>query len=90
LHSDDTDCLFFTSTEDALNGLEAHTDHVFVSGGGEIYKAMSPLVSTVHLSRIHIEVRGDVYFPELPASLKKVFEQSYRSNLDYTYQIWQK
>lgn len=26
---------------------------LFVSGGGEIYKAMLPMVTTVHLSRIH-------------------------------------
>ncbi len=89
-HSDDPDCQFFTSTEKALEGLKNHTDHIFVSGGGEMYKAMLPEVSTVHLSRIHKEIEGDIYFPALPASFHKVFEQSFLSNIDYTYQIWQK
>lgn len=41
-HSEDPDVLFFTSTKDALDGLKALTNHVIVSGGGEIYKTMMP------------------------------------------------
>lgn len=88
--SDDPDIIYYTSTKAALDDLKAHTDHVFVSGGGEIYKAMLPLVETVHLSRIHSHITGDVYFPALPANFTKVFEQSFKSNIDYTYEIWQK
>lgn len=89
-HSNDPDVRFFTSTEDALESLKTQTDHVIVSGGGEIYKSMLPLVTTVHLSRIHETMKGDVYFPDLPLNFDKVFEQSFSSNLDYTYQIWRK
>ena len=89
-NSIDPDVLFFKSTEDAVECLEKLTDHAIVSGGGEICKAVLPLVTTVHLSRIHKKVDGDVHFPELPSSFNKIFEQSFSSNIDYTYQIWQK
>jgi len=87
--TNEPDVLYFASTEEALENLENHTNHVIVSGGGEIYKAMLPLAETVHLSLIHKALKGDVYFPELPSSFDKVFEQSFSSNIDYTYQIWQ-
>ena len=90
IRSGDEDVQFYTSIEEAIDGLAEQTDHVFVSGGGEIYKAVLPVVSTVHLSRVHKEIKGDVYFPDLPTSFQKVFEQSFASNINYSYQIWQK
>lgn len=90
LSSDDEDVLYFKDFESAVESLRGKTDHAIVSGGGEIYKAMLPQVTTVHLSRIHKHVDGDVFFPELPAGFHKVFEQPFISNVDYTYQIWQR
>ncbi|MCE0492775.1 trimethoprim-resistant dihydrofolate reductase DfrA [Vibrio salinus] len=88
--SDDTDVLYFTSIESALEYLDQSTEHIFVSGGGEIYKALIEQADTVHLSVIHKKISGDVFFPELPNSMQPVFEQHFSSNVDYTYQIWQK
>ena len=88
--SNDPDVIYFNSIEAALKQLEEITDHVIVSGGGEIYRALIPQVETVHLSTIHQHVEGDVTFPSLPADLKPVFEQRFSSNIDYTYRIWQK
>ncbi|HBN4810198.1 TPA: trimethoprim-resistant dihydrofolate reductase, partial [Escherichia coli] len=33
---------------------------------------------------------GEVRFPKIPPNYKLVFEQYYSSNINYTYQIWQK
>ncbi|WP_440903691.1 trimethoprim-resistant dihydrofolate reductase DfrA [Catenovulum sp. SX2] len=88
--SNDPDVMYFTSTEKALEHLQTITDHVFVSGGGEIYKMLLPQVETIHLSTIHKNVAGDIYFPELPAGFSLVFEQKFSSNIDYTYQIFQR
>ncbi|MCV5388050.1 DfrA family trimethoprim-resistant dihydrofolate reductase, partial [Escherichia coli] len=35
-------------------------------------------------------ISGDVFFPSVPQSFKQTFEQSFSSNIDYTYQIWAK
>lgn len=89
IHSD-KDVTYFKSTDAALEYLRNNTDHAFVAGGGEIYKTLLPYVDTVHLSRIQKDIPGDVFFPDLPNTFVKVFEQSFSSNIDYTYQIWQK
>lgn len=88
--AEEKDVLYFKSTEKALEKLSNLTDHVFVSGGGQIYQQMILQATTVHLSRVHLKVEGDVLFPEIPETYSKVFEQSFESNLNYTYQIWQK
>lgn len=82
--------LVFQSIEEALNHLGKITDHVIVSGGGEIYKTLIEKVDTLHISTIDIEPKGDVYFPDIPSSFKSVFIQNFTSNINYNYQIWQK
>ena len=88
--SNDHDVIYCNSIDTALNQLREVTGHAIVSGGGQIYKALLPQVETVHLSTIHQHVDGDVTFPALPDNLQMVFEQRFSSNVDYTYQIWQK
>lgn len=88
--TDDKDVLYFSSIDAALNSLDKITDHVFISGGGEIYKALIGKATTLHISTIHHQVEGDVFFPEISNDFQKTFEQSFCSNLNYTYRIWQK
>lgn len=88
--SNDENVLVFQSIEAALNELEKITDHVIVSGGGEIYKALIDRVDTLHVSTIDIEAEGDVYFPVIPNNFRPVFNQGFVSNINYSYQIWQK
>jgi len=90
LTSTDPDVIYCSSIESALNQLQAVTDHMIVSGGGQIYKALMPQVETIHLSTIHQHVDGDVTFPELPDDFQMAFEQRFNSNIDYTYQIWKR
>jgi len=92
INSEDSDVFYFSSIENALSTLKNVTDHVFVSGGGEIYKALINRAETLHISTIHTDtdIEGDVFFPAVPKYFHKVFEQRFSSNLDYTYRIWQK
>jgi len=85
-----SEILVFSSIDEALNELPNVTDHVFVSGGGQIYQALISQVSTLHISTIHTEVDGDVFFPAIPGEFKPVFTQRFKSNIDYTYQIWRR
>ncbi len=88
--SGDENVLVFPSIEDALIHLEKITEHVIVSGGGEIYRSLIYKVDTLHISTIDIEPEGDVYFPEIPSSFRPVFTQDFKSNINYSYQIWRK
>lgn len=88
--SDNKDVVYFSSVDNALSKLKTITDHAFVSGGGEIYKALINNAETLHISTIHTEIKGDVYFPNIPENYQKVFEQDFNSNINYTYQIWKR
>lgn len=88
--SNGDDVLLFPSTDKAIKKLSSFCDHAIVSGGGEIYQALLPQVETIHLSRVHATFEGNVCFPEIPPTFNKVFEQSFQSNINYTYQIWRK
>lgn len=80
----------FASIERALSELPKYTDHLIVSGGGEVYKSLIDRVDTLHISTIDVDVEGDIVFPEIPETFSMVFEQNFESNLNYKYQIWQK
>ena len=84
------DVCFFKSIDAALEYLSAITDLVVVSGGGQIYAETISMVDVIHLSVIHCRAEGNVFFPEIPEDFKMVFSQDFRSNIDYTYQIWTK
>lgn len=90
LTSDNEEVLYFTSIDDALSSLAKITNHAFVSGGGEIYKALINEADTLHISTIHKEIQGDVFFPAISDDYQAVFEQRFSSNIDYTYRIWKK
>lgn len=84
------DVCFFTSVDAALSFLSEETDHVVVSGGGQVYNEFIRLADVIHLSVIHVTVDGNVFFPVIPDGYKMVFSQDFSSNIDYTYQIWKK
>ncbi len=88
--ADNDNVIVFPSIEEAMYGLAELTDHVIVSGGGEIYRETLPMASTLHISTIDIEPEGDVFFPNIPNTFEVVFEQHFSSNINYCYQIWQK
>ena len=90
LLSTDEDILYFRSTKEALAELAKRIEHVFIAGGGQIYREFLSQADTLHITVIHEVIPGDVFFPEIPEHFKKVFEQRFKSNLDYTYQIWNK
>jgi len=82
--------LVFSSVEDALEKLATLTDHVFVSGGGQIYEKLIDKVDTIHLSTVHVCAEGDIKFPQIPPDYKLVYQQYFESNINYTFQIWNK
>ncbi len=43
-------------------------DEIFGIGGGELYRLLLPLADRVLLTRVHAQVAGDAFFPELPAA----------------------
>ncbi len=44
------------------------SEEVFGIGGAEIYRLLLPFTDRILLTRVHAEVEGDVFFPDLPAA----------------------
>ncbi|MCL1123845.1 trimethoprim-resistant dihydrofolate reductase DfrA [Shewanella surugensis] len=88
--STDENVFVFSSIEDALAQLDTMTNHVIVADGGELYASLITQVDTLHISIMDIEPDGDIFFPMIPDTFTLVFEQGFESNINYTYQIWQK
>ena len=78
-----------TSLEDAIEKTDSHR-RCFVAGGGDIYALAMPLADIIHLTTVHIEVNGDVFFPEIAANFQVVETQSFETNVKYTYQKMQR
>ncbi|MGT1632297.1 trimethoprim-resistant dihydrofolate reductase DfrA7 [Salmonella enterica subsp. enterica serovar Enteritidis] len=90
ISSSNENVLVFPSIEIALQELSKITDHLYVSGGGQIYNSLIEKADIIHLSTVHVEVEGDINFPKIPKNFNLVFEQFFLSNINYTYQIWKK
>lgn len=65
------------SLEDALTlARKAGEEEAFIIGGGEIYRQAWNLADTLYLTRVHTEVEGDTYIPEVDLSDWKEAERS--------------
>ena len=60
-------CTVVTSLTEAIAAAGA-VDEIVIIGGADIYRQVLPRVQTIHLTRVHATVPGDVHFPELAAN----------------------
>lgn len=66
-------------------------NHIYIAGGGEVYKCALPYADTIHLSTIDTEIEGgDTFFEFDESEFQVVFEQEFKSNINYKYQIWKR
>ena len=78
------------SLEDALV-IASHIDRpVFIAGGGQLYKQTIDQADALHLTTIHTAVEGDVFFPAVPEDFRLVRQETYESNIDYTYRFYER
>jgi dihydrofolate reductase len=62
-------CMVVASFNAAVDAAVATgNDHVFVIGGGEIYREALVVADAVYLTRVHTTLTGDVTFPALSSS----------------------
>ena len=84
-------CLIANDLDKAMQLAADLGKPVFIAGGGEIYKQSLALTEIVHLTTIDTTVEGDVFFPVFPnPEFELVEEQSFKSNIDYIYQKFQR
>ncbi len=69
-------CILATSLEEAIKKAGEIDSHIFVIGGGEIYKQAIPFTDVLHLTIVESNTEGDVFFPDWKKDFtKEVFHE---------------
>jgi dihydrofolate reductase len=68
---------------------------IFIIGGAEIFQQSLPIAQRVLLTRVHTNLEGDTYFPELPKDEWKLVSQDPHQKdekhaYDYTFEVWER
>lgn len=53
------------STPEAALQLAGDVDEVMIIGGAKVYEKFLPMSERIYLTRVHAEVEGDTFFPEI-------------------------
>ena len=83
--------------EEAIRAAEAETNakEVFITGGGEIYNQTMKMANRIYMTRIHAEIEGDTFFPEIdPTEWKLVFSKEIKADeknkYDMSFETWER
>lgn len=66
-------CIVVESLPAAITAC-ANDQKVFIAGGGQVYEQALPLADEIHLTILHRQIEGDIFFPEF--SEKDFIERS--------------
>lgn len=85
-------CLVVHSLEEALE-IAPQNEEVFIIGGAQIYKQALPFADKIDLTRVHIELDADAFFPEFNTSeWNLVFSEKHfkdeKHQYDYTFETY--
>jgi len=85
------DCTTASGLAKAIDIATQYEKAIFIIGGGEIYGQALPLATGVHITTVHCEVNGNIYFPVFPTNdFTLVNEKHFQSNIDYLYQHYKR
>lgn len=84
-----------TLSEALESAAKEDAEEVFVIGGGQIYEKAFAFCDRLYITRIHSEVEGDVFLPELDFSdWNLISEENHKSDgkniHDYTFCIYER
>ena len=70
-------------------------EELFVIGGARIYEMCLPRADRLLITRVHAEVEGDVWFPEVDWNdwqllVEESYEAGEKDDYAHTYQTWQR
>ena len=83
------------SLDDALEKATAlNFKEIFIIGGGEIYKQSIAIANRIYLTKVHTEIDGDAFFPDLNNDWKMISNRDFKSDeknkFDHSFQIWER
>ncbi|WEK35342.1 MAG: dihydrofolate reductase [Candidatus Pseudobacter hemicellulosilyticus] len=84
------------SLDQALEaGAATDAKEVMIIGGGEIFHQAMPLVQKIYLTRVHTNIDGDAFFPEIRNEGWELlsdldFPADEKHAYAYSFQVWQR
>jgi len=90
------DVVTVKSVDQALKAAdETNCKEIFIIGGGEIYKQTMDIADKVYMTRVHAELEGDTFFPELNPDQWTLIESTdipsdEKHAIPFTFETWQK
>jgi dihydrofolate reductase len=68
---------------------------VFIIGGGEIFRQALSMTGKIYLTRVHVQLEGEAFFPELSEAEWNLVSNLYFSKdekhlYDYSFQVWER
>lgn len=83
------------SLDDALEKATAlNFKEIFIIGGGEIYKQSIAIANRIYLTKVHTEIDGDTFFPDLNNDWEMISNRDFKSDeknkFDHSFQIWER
>ncbi len=85
-----------TGLEEAmLLAADVDAKEAFIIGGGEIYRQTLPLVHRIYLTRVHVTLEGDTFFPAIDEKDWQLLSQldftaDDKHKFDYCFQVWER
>ncbi len=82
--------------EEALDKAKtSNCKEIFIAGGGEIYKQSMEMANCIYMTRVHTQINGDTFFPEINQSnwkliSKRDFTKDEKHEYDYSFEKWSK
>ncbi len=89
------DVISADSIDEALNKAKTLSKEIFIIGGGEIYKQTIEHAERIYLTRVHTNIEGDTFFPELDTmrwrlSSKEEFSADEKNEYGHSIEVWDK
>lgn len=92
LHENVTYC---PSLNEAINTARKKDENIYIIGGGEIYRQALPITDTLYITKVHTQMAGDTFFPEINTEQwqlvsKETYFKDEKHAFDYSFLIYRK
>ena len=91
-----SNCLVAHSIEEGLSmAFDNGEEEAFIIGGGQIYQQSQDYWDKLYLTRVHLEIDGDVFFPEMDMDQwellsRKDHVKDSKNEYDYSFLVYQR
>jgi len=86
-------CIMASSLDEAIEKVPQGEEEVFICGGAAVYELGLNLADRLYITRVHQQVEGDTFFPELDLSKwteieREAYESDEKNPSAYTFVIY--